>query len=174
MRPSGRSLLLGLLASLALHAIALTLIRIPEGQAIAPDDAPIEVALAPPAELAPAPARAPAPAMPEQRQMVAPPDQINDRPPEHARFDSDRDNTVLKETVNPGVPHPAAPPAPAPAPRRAEPAPRARPAPRDSEEDARDATAAEPQRSRAPALEDLVRPDGRARAHATRGRARRA
>src|SRR5207245_314911 len=68
---------------------------------------------APPAQLPPA-----APA--QQPQMVAPPDQINDRAPDHTRFESDRDNTVLKETVNPGVPHPAAPvPAQAPQPPQA-------------------------------------------------------
>ena len=157
MRPSGRSLLIALLASLVLHAIALTVIHIPEGQAVTPDEAPIEVALAPPVTEAAPPPKPLAPALPEQRQMVAPPDEINDRAPEHARFDSDRDNTVLKETVNPGVPHPAAPPA-APAARKAEPAVRDRPAPRDSDDDAREAKAAQPHRNPAPSLDDLFAP----------------
>jgi hypothetical protein len=151
-------LLIALLASLVLHAIALTVIHIPEGEAVVPDEAPIEVALAPPpADLAPP--RPAAPALPEHPQMVAPPDVINDRAPDQARFESDRDNTVLKETVNQGVPHPAPPPAPAAAPQKAEPAPRTRPAPRDSDDDARDAKRhAEPPRSHAPALEDLFAP----------------
>jgi TonB family protein len=97
--------------------------------------------------------------MPEHPQMVAPPDVINNQPPDHARFESDEDNTVLKETVNQGVPHPAPPPAPAaaPAPRKAEPAPRTRPAPHDND-DTREAKQAEPHRSRAPALDDLFAP----------------
>ncbi|HEY2389305.1 MAG TPA: TonB C-terminal domain-containing protein [Candidatus Binatia bacterium] len=162
MRPSGRSLLLALLASLVLHALALTLIHVPEGQAIAPDEAPIEVALAP--TVPEMPAAAPAPPMaaaPQQRQMVAPPDEINDKAPEQARFESDRDNTVLHETVNPGVPHPAAQAAPPPPQRKAEPAPREKPAPRaerDSRDndDAREAKAAP--RQPAPQLDDLFAP----------------
>src|SRR5262245_5985443 len=114
MRPARRSLGLALVASLAVHLLALVLIHIPEGAAT-PEDAPIEVALAPTEPVAKPPAAAPraqapppgpAAALPPQ-QMVAPPDVVNDRPPDKTRFESDRDNTVLKETVNPGVPHPA-------------------------------------------------------------------
>lgn len=77
-------------------------------------DIPLEVALAPPE---PAPPPKP-PASSAPRQMVAPPDQINDRAPEKPHFESDRDNAVEHETVNPGVPNPGsgAPPAPKPAP----------------------------------------------------------
>jgi len=153
-------LLLAILASLVLHALALTLINVPEGQAI-PDEAPIEVALAPTTDQVPAPAPAPAmPAAPQQRQMVSPPDEINDKPPQNARFESDRDNTVLQETVNPGVPHPAAQAAPPPPQRKAEPAPREKPAPRaerDSD-DAREAKVAPPPKQRAPQLDDLFAP----------------
>jgi len=161
MRPSGRSLLLALLASLVLHALALTFIHLPEGQATPPDEAPIEVALAPTTDLAPAPAPAPPmAAAPQQRQMVSPPDEINDKPPPNARFESDRDNTVLQETVNPGVPHPAAQEAPPPPQRKAEPAPREKPAPRAQRDadDAREAKVAPPSRQPAPQLEDLFAP----------------
>ncbi len=151
MRPSGRSLLFALLASLVLHAAALALIRIPEGQAVVPDDAPIEVALAPPESVTAPPAR---PALPEAPQMVAPPDTINDRPPDHPRFEGDRDNTVLQETVNQGVPHPAPPPAAAPLPRKAE---TSRGRARDGDDTSAEKPAPETRRA-APALEDLFAP----------------
>jgi hypothetical protein len=74
-----------------------------------PESTPIEVALLRPD------ARDAAPAPPPARQMVAPSDENNDRPPDVARFESDRDNTVVRESVRPGVPNPApvAPPRPA-------------------------------------------------------------
>ena len=162
---SGRSLLLAIIASLLLHTAALILVHIPEGQAVT-DEAPIEVALLTPPQAAsvPAPAAPLAPAAPApQPQMVAPPDEINDRAPDHTRFESDRDNTVLKETVNPGVPHPAAPvPAQAPQPPQA---PHKAEAARDRQraearDDADDDAAAKAKQARrpAPALEDLLVP----------------
>jgi hypothetical protein len=158
---SGRPLLLAILASLVLHTMALVLVRIPEGQAIT-DAAPIEVALLPPqAPSANAPLVRPAPAQPAPQQMVAPPDVINDRAPDHARFESDRDNTVLQETVNPGVPHPAAPVAPPPPQAPARKAESARERPRaDAQDDSDEDTAAKSKASRrsAPALEDLFAP----------------
>lgn len=163
MRPARRSLALALAASVALHAIALVLIHIPDGEATSAEDAPIEVALAPP-EPAPAPPSAPraaAPAALPPRQMVAPPDVINDRAPDNARFESDRDNTVLKETVAPGVPHPA--PAAAPPPRQQPPpsradAARARTAARDAADEEPAPRPKEARRDRAPALDDLFAP----------------
>ena len=161
---SGRSLLLAIIASLLLHTAALILVHIPEGQAVT-DEAPIEVALLTPPQAAsvPAPAAPLAPAAPApQPQMVAPPDEINDRAPDHTRFESDRDNTVLKETVNPGVPHPAAPvpaqaPQPPQAPHKAE---AARDRQRAARDDADDDAAAKAKQARrpAPALEDLLVP----------------
>lgn len=155
MRSSGRSLLLAILASIALHAAALVLVYIPSGQAVTAADEPIEVALLPPEPpVAKAPAaHAPAVAVPPQ-QMVAPPDEVNDEPPKNTRFESDRDNTVLKETVNPGVPHPAAPPPP---PRKPEPRERARET-REQAADERPAAAREQARDRAPDLDDLFAP----------------
>lgn len=154
MRPAARPLLLAIVLSLVLHTTALMLVHIPEGRAVA-DEAPIEVALLPPQT--PLTTR-PAPAEPERLQMVSPPDEINDRAPEHARFESDRDNTVLKETVNPGVPHPAAPPAPAvvqPPARKPEPARKETARDRD---EAQDDDSEKPARRAAPALEDLFAP----------------
>jgi len=104
-----RSLTLALVFSALLHLTLFMLMPLlpkpGEGAVIEP---PLEVALLPPE-----PPKA-KPAAPAPRQMVAPPDQINDRPPENPHFESDRDNTVEHETVNPGVPNPgpAEPPAP--------------------------------------------------------------
>jgi len=160
-----RPLLLAIVASLLLHTTALVLVHIPEGHAVT-EDAPIEVALVPPQAAianAPLPKAPPAPQQqqPQPQQMVSPPDEINDRAPDHTRFESDRDNTVLKETVNPGVPHPAAPvPAQAPQPAR-----KADAASRDRQHaDARDESdsdaATKPKQARrsAPALDDLFAP----------------
>src|SRR5438093_7115578 len=162
---SGRSLLLAIIASLLLHTTALILVHIPEGQAVT-EEAPIEVALLPPPQAPSAnapPAQLPPAAPAQQPQMVAPPDQINDRAPDHTRFESDRDNTVLKETVNPGVPHPAAPvpaqaPQPPQAPHKAEAArDRQRAEARDNADDDAAAKAKQARRP-APALEDLLVP----------------
>lgn len=154
-----RSLTLALVFSALLHLTLFMLMPLlpkpGDGAVIEP---PLEVALLPPE-----PPKA-KPAAPAPRQMVAPPDQINDRPPENPHFESDRDNTVEHETVNPGVPNPgpAEPPAPkagpaqkASAPDRASPAkahqlperpaPAPVPAPRQA--------IAEPKH--APALDDL-------------------
>ncbi len=162
-RPAARPLLFAILVSLVLHTAALLLVHIPEGHAI-DDEAPIEVALLPSqAPITNAPPARPAPAAPERPQMVAPPDVINDRPPDHPRFESDRDNTVLEETVNPGVPHPAAPPAPAAPPQP--PARQAEPAHKESardrqREDTQDDEAEKPKQAHraAPALDDLFAP----------------
>jgi len=144
---------LALALSALFHLLAFLLLPLPGGGARAVVEPPLEVALLPP-EL-PKPAQAPAP-----RQMVAPPDRINDRPPDNPRFESDRDNTVEHETVAPGVPNPGqeVPPAPksppqqrAVAPDRPPPAPpkqvaqRPVPPPRP----------AAPEPKRAPALDDL-------------------
>lgn len=108
-----RPLLVALGLSLLLHAVALVIMPVPAGQAVAANEAPIEVALV---RLPPAAEPAPAAAVRPQ-QMVAPSDESNDRAPEHPRFESDRDNEVAHETVRPGVPNPgpAAPPQHAPA-----------------------------------------------------------
>ncbi len=122
-----RPFALAIALSVLLHALAfllLPLLPLPDGGARALVDEPLEVALLPPEPPVPPPAKS--------RQLVAPPDTINDRPPENPRFESDRDNTVEKETVREGVPNPGpepAPPAPPAAPeqpRRADKAPPAR------------------------------------------------
>ena len=94
--------------------------------------------------------------------MVAPPDVINDRPPENPRFESDRDNTVEHETVNPGVPNPGpiAPPAPkqpAPPQRASVPdrAPAAKPKPQQAARPAPEPKAEPREAKRVPALDDL-------------------
>jgi TonB family protein len=152
-----RPLLLALLLSALVHTTALIAVRVPQGHAVAPEDAPIEVALLRPEQAVAAPAPAPAPAPPRPQQMVAPPDEINDRPPDNPRFESDRDNTVLQETVHPGVPNPGAEGAP----RKAAAAP-----PRPGTQGGTEEHAAAPARKaaergvpeserRPPALEDL-------------------
>lgn len=161
MRPAGRPLLIAILASLVLHVAALVLVHFPDGGAVA-DEAPIEIALLPPeSSLAKPPAQRPAPPRAAEPQMVSPPDVTNDRPPDQARFESDRDNTVLKETVNPGVPHPAAaaaPPPPQPPARKAAPAPdRARAPARDDDEQEETAKSKQARRA-APALDELFAP----------------
>jgi hypothetical protein len=103
-----RPLTLAIALSFLLHlSILLLAPKLPTREWQAPET-PLEVALVPPE------APKPPPAAPAARQLVAPPDVINDRPPENPRFESDRDNTVERETVNPGVPNPGpiAPPAP--------------------------------------------------------------
>ncbi|MEB2283930.1 MAG: hypothetical protein B6D46_08385 [Polyangiaceae bacterium UTPRO1] len=111
--PSDRHLAFAIAVSALLHASLLALVPyVPRGSSLPALDAPLEVALLPPEPLKAAPGPAP-------RRMVAPPDQINDRAPENPRFQSDRDNAVEHETVNPGVPNPG--PAVAPAPRPAAP-----------------------------------------------------
>jgi hypothetical protein len=110
-----RPFALAIAASVLVHALALLLMPLPRGGALPAPDLPLEVSLLqpePPARKAP-PAAA--------RQMVAPPDTINDRPPDNPHFESDRDNTVEHETVNPGVPNPG--PEALPAPRPAAPQP---------------------------------------------------
>ena len=152
-RPARRPLLLALLLSVALHAIGLVTMRIPEGQAIAPAAEAIEVALLRAEPRQPAELRAPAePARPQQ--MVAPPDAINDRAPDQARFESDRDNTVLQETVRPGVPNPG----PLAPPGKSVAQPPQPPAAVAERADGNDATGARRERARSghtPALEDL-------------------
>ena len=126
--------------------------------ALLPDRPPIEVALVPREPEEHKPAVVPPPEPDRPRQIVAPPDVINDRPPERARFESDRDNTVLKETVKEGIPNPAPPAAPRKAQQAPKPQPPQRAAPGDAEEDEppRTAKAARPANQRkAPALQDL-------------------
>jgi hypothetical protein len=63
-----------------------------------------------PAAAAPAAPAPPAPAIPvPQRQIVAPPEEGEEKAPENARFLSDRDNTVKEETVKRGEPLPGDP-----------------------------------------------------------------
>jgi hypothetical protein len=155
--PSGRRpFALAIALSALLHLLAFLLLPLPTGAARPAAEAPLEVALLPPEPPKPPPA-APAP-----RQMVAPPDQVNDRAPENPHFESDRDNEVEHETVNPGVPNPGpeAPPAPAPkaAPRPAVAADRPPPARQPKQAQERPATVAKPappEPKRAPALDDL-------------------
>jgi TonB family protein len=152
-----RPLLLALLLSALVHGTALLAVRVPHGHAVAPEAAPIEVALLSPEQAVAAPPAVPAPPRPQQ--MVAPPDEINDRPPDNPRFESDRDNTVLQETVRPGVPNPG----PEGAPRKAAAVP-----PRPGTQGGSEERAAAParkaaergapedeRRPHAPALEDL-------------------
>jgi hypothetical protein len=149
---------LAIALSALLHLLAFLLLPLPTGAARPAPEAPLEVALLPPE-----PPKPPPPAAPAPRQMVAPPDQINDRAPENPHFESDRDNEVEHETVNPGVPNPGpeAPPAPA---RKAPPRPAVaadRPPPARQPKQAapeRPATVAKPmpqEPKRAPALDDL-------------------
>ena len=143
--PARRPLLLALILSLGLHALGLLTVPAPPGDAGTVNTAPIEVALLRPEP----PPVEPAPERP--RQIVAPPDEINDTPPPQPRFESDRDNTVLRETVRPGVPapQPARPPRPRLQPQPAE--PRREPAARAGRETQRTETRS----GHAPALEDL-------------------
>src|SRR5262245_49286419 len=99
-RMSRSPLVLAFAFSAAIHALALAWLPRIEIPRIANTAPFIKVTLANP------PAAPPPRAAPREppRQIVAPPDEINDRPPEQARFESDRDNTVLRETVRPGVP----------------------------------------------------------------------
>lgn len=146
MRPSARRpLLLALVLSIALHTLMLVTVDIPEGRAVSRDESPIEIALLrPESRVAAEP-----PPPPQPQQMVAPPDTVNDRAPDRPRFESDRDNTVLRETVHPGVPRPA--PAVA-AQRPAPPRPPSARAEAAREDGVRER---EPEHGHAPALEDL-------------------
>jgi len=158
--PSGRRpLALAIAVSALLHLLAFLLLPLPSGDARPVFEPPLEVALLPPEQ--PKPPAAPAP-----RQMVAPPDQINDRAPENPHFESDRDNEVEHETVNPGVPNPG--PEAAPAPKAA---PQPRPVAPDRPPPARQPkqTAAKPapplkpappEPKRAPAFDDLFAKPG--------------
>ena len=134
-----RSLLLALLLSFALH-FTLFHLPVPDGEAVARIQEPIEVALLPPEARVPAEA-----ARDEPRQIVSPPDVVNDQPPEHPRFESDRDNTVIQETVRPGVPRPAAP------------APRAKPAPPVRRPPAREDAKASRDEEEAPSRSDRAK-----------------
>jgi hypothetical protein len=146
--PGGRRpFALAIALSALLHALAFLFLPLPEGGARAVVEPPLEVALLPPEP-------------PPRRQIVAPPDQINHRPPERARFESDRDNTVERETVAPGVPNPGtdAPPPPKPAPPVRAAAPDRPPPAKPRQPAARPAPPprpAAPERKPAPALDDL-------------------
>lgn len=157
-----RPFVLAIGVSALVHALAVLLMPLPYGGALpVPEPPPLEVALL--QQPAPPPKPPPAPAA---RQIVAPPETINDRPPDNPRFESDRDNTVEHETVNPGVPNPgpAAEPAPQPQaprppvaadkpPRAVAKAPAPPPAPHEQKQPA--AKPAEQAPRRAPALDDL-------------------
>lgn len=151
-----RPFALAIALSVLLHVLAFLLspmIPLPDGGAREVVEAPLEVALLPPE---PPPAPAPAP-----RQMVAPPDTINDRPPEQPHFESDRDNTVEHETVRQGVPNPGpeAPPAPREAPPQKPSRPDKAPPARQREAPPRQAAPARPAPveppHQAPRLNDL-------------------
>ncbi len=110
-----RRLAWGLLASLLLHLLALSALRIPGLTGALPASLqPIEVDLAPPPPPAAAvrpPAAPPLPVQQEEtapkepnlvlpeRQIVAPPDAGEEQPPEQTRLLSDRDNRVREEMV---------------------------------------------------------------------------
>jgi hypothetical protein len=151
-----RPFALAIAVSAVVHALALLFMPVPPGGAVPVPDAPLEVALLqpePPAAKPPPPAAA--------RQIVAPPATINDRAPENPRFESDRDNTVERETVNPGVPNPGpeALPAPRPAAPPQPPAAVEKPARAAKPPAARERQAAtkpvQPEPRHAPALNDL-------------------
>jgi hypothetical protein len=159
-----RPFALAIAASALFHVLAFLLLPLPEGGARPVIDEPLEVALLPP--------EPPAPAVPPAaRQMVAPPDVINDRPPEQARFDSDRDNTVEHETVNPGVPNPGPEALPAPkAPARQQPSRADRPPPARPKEQAAKPAPARPapvEAKHPPRLDDLFASDALAAARRT-------
>jgi TonB-like protein len=149
---SDRHLALAIVLSALLHlSIFLVAPMLPKLPARALPEPPIEVALLPPEAPKPPPA-------PAARQLVAPPDQINDRAPERPHFESDRDNTVEHETVNPGVPNPGpeVPPAPkAAAPARPSVPDRAPPAQRQQAERAAPPPKPVVEAKRVPALDDL-------------------
>jgi hypothetical protein len=154
---SDRPLALAIALSALLHLSLLLLMpMLPKGEPRVPIERPLEVALVPPEPAKPAPA-------PAARQLVAPPDQINDRVPEKPHFESDRDNTVEHETVNPGVPNPgpAAPPVQAPkpaAPQRAsipDRPPPAKPRQQQAERAAPPPRPVAQEPKHAPALDDL-------------------
>lgn len=151
---SDRPFALAIALSALLHLMVFAWMPLRSAGTLPLPEAPLEVALLPPEP--PKPAAAPA-----ARQLVAPPDQINDRAPENPHFESDRDNTVEHETVNPGVPNPgvAAPPAPKPAPAARAVAPD-RPPPAKPRQLAEQRPAPAPRQppieaKRAPALDDL-------------------
>jgi TonB-like protein len=102
-----RPFALAIALSALVHLLGFLLLPLPAGGARPTIEPPLEVALLPPEP-------PPRPAGPAPRQMVAPPDTINDQPPERPHFESDRDNTVEHETVNPGVPNPGPEAEPAP------------------------------------------------------------
>jgi hypothetical protein len=154
---SDRPLALAIALSALLHLSLLLLMpMLPKPEPRAPSEVPLEVALVPPEPPKPAPA-------PAARQIVAPPDQINDRVPEKPHFESDRDNAVEHETVNPGVPNPGplAPPVQAPkpaAPQRAsipDKPPPVKPPQQRAERAAPPPKPVVEERKRAPALDDL-------------------
>jgi hypothetical protein len=161
-----------LLVSLLVHAAVLLTLpsalvaRTPDGKL--PPPPPIQVSLVdrpppPPAPKIqpppPAPPPPPAEAVEALRpQIVAPPDTVNDVPPEKTRLESDRNNKVETQSLSPGVPKPAPEPKeipkkPAPETRKAEAPPK--PKQKSGEADDDGATRREPTRRRSPQLEDL-------------------
>jgi outer membrane biosynthesis protein TonB len=143
-------LLLALVLSMLFHSFVLLTFPVPEGRAVVPREAPIEIALIE----QPKPVVQPEKVKP---QIVSPPDQVNEEPPpDDTRFQSDHDNVVLEQTVRKGVPNPA-PPKP---PREAQPEVREKPAEaeRQTEREQKpptDQPRAEARSGHAPALEDL-------------------
>lgn len=153
---TSRTFTLAILLSLLVHALIFLTMPANEGAAVVAEPRPIEVALLPPPE----PKHAPPPEAPAPKQMVAPPDEINDQPPEQPHFESDRDNTVPVETVKEGVPNPAPPPAPkekAPVKKQPpKPPPRAQPKPQVATDDEEaGGKRLEQKRAHTPALKDL-------------------
>ena len=112
-----------LILSVVLHGLLLTLLPLVRRAHLALPQLPptIDVDLAPLPKPAPRPmlpppppvAAPPAPAPPAipvpKQQIVSPPDQGEEKPPENARFLSDRDNTVKQEMVHRGEPLPGSP-----------------------------------------------------------------
>jgi len=112
-----------LFLSLLLHALLLLVLPLPERDLLVPTERLTEVELLPAPPPPPAPPRvakveppketskpAEKPPPPQERlpeQIVNPPDQSNDQPPEKTRLFSDRDSSTKEQTVAAGVPQPA-------------------------------------------------------------------
>lgn len=109
-----------LILSVLLHGLLLTVLPLARRAQLAlpqlPPTIDVDLAPLPKPQTRPAPppaAAAPAPAPPAipvpKQQIVSPPDKGEEKPPENARFLSDRDNTVKEEMVHRGEPLPGSP-----------------------------------------------------------------
>lgn len=113
-----------LFLSLLLHVFLFLVLPLPQRDALVPTEPLTEVELLPsfpvpksppriakaePPKDTPKPAEKPQPAPQEKlpEQIVNPPDQSNDQPPDKTRLFSDRDSSAKEQTVAAGVPQPA-------------------------------------------------------------------